>query len=254
MASLVKRGAAVALGLLSVVGGYAVLLSRPEMLFRHRLEHPSFLVHSRTPLPESIVAALDSAAFRLAASPLAQRNVARVFVTGTPGWHAFFTGPGRHAMAKNYELGNSIYVPMLDAPTLEVVHFDGRRAPIASILAHEAAHTEFQRAVGGARALWRLPFWKKEGYSEFVAYGDSVRLGDMVTALRSTDATITWPRSNPVPRRYFEAEAAWRYLVEVRRMSVAQIVNTREPIPVILREMMSALPAADSGRDHRSPN
>jgi hypothetical protein len=215
------------------------------------MKHAAFLVHSRSPLPVSMVASLDSAAFRLAASPLGQQHVARVFVTATPRWYAFFTGPGRRAMAKNYELGNSIFLPMLDTTTHEVVHFDGRRAPMASILAHEAAHTEFQRAAGGVRALWRLPFWKKEGYSEFVAYGDSVPFDDMLTALRTPVATIAWPRPNPVPRRYFEAEAVWRYLVDVRHMSVAEVINSSEPLAMFLREMTNAIPAPDSLRDYR---
>jgi hypothetical protein len=239
--------------LLAVVAGYAALLAHPEILFRHRLVHEASVIHARAPVPSAVRVALDSAAGRLRRSALGQTSVARVFVTGTPGWYAFFTGPGRRAMAKNYELGNSIYLPMIEATALEVVHFDGRRGPLASILAHEAAHTELQRAVGGVRSLWRLPFWKKEGYPELVAYGDSIRLDDMIAALRAHGATITWPRSHPVPRRYFEAETVWRYLVHDRQMSVTQVVATTEPLPSILNEMTTAARPIDTPPGDQRP-
>jgi len=44
-------------------------------------------------------------------------------------------------MARNYEFHNSIFVPQLDLTSGNVVHFDGKTAPIALILAHEMTHT-----------------------------------------------------------------------------------------------------------------
>jgi hypothetical protein len=139
-------------------------------------------------------------------------------VTGSSRWYAFFNGPYRSAIARNYEFNNSIFVPQLDLGSASVVHFDGRTAPIATILAHEMTHTLSQRRLG-LIGSWRTPSWKKEGYAEYV--GDP-RTEPLREDLRMLDSP---PSDFGVPRRYFEALILWRYLVEVCKMTFDQIMD-----------------------------
>jgi hypothetical protein len=72
-----------------------------------------------------------------------------------------------------------------------------------NVLAHEAMHTYLGRRVG-LLATWRLPWWKKEGYAEYVA---SAGLAD-----------------SEAPPRYQEAARAWRHLLIDAGWSFDQVI------------------------------
>ena len=218
---------------------YGALLARPEPLFAYAHTRGDFVVHSRTPLGLRLDASLDSAGQRLAASPLHRpRQRHRVFVAGSWEWYSFLAGPGRRAMAKNYELGNSIFVPAVDTAAAQIVHFDGRREGVANIVAHEAAHSDLQREAGGAIALWRLPFWKKEGYPEMVAYGDTLDAEEMHALLTGNVGGLVNRRPGvTIPRRYVEAEAVWRVLLQNRGLSVRQVLDSSLDARAVLKEL-----------------
>ena len=121
-------------------------------------------------------------------------------------------------MARNYELGNPIYLPALSSDAERVVHFDGREEATASILAHEATHTLVQHAIG-LLAGWRLPWWKKEGYAEHVGSG-RLRAHRVKSAQSPFD-------SSPVPGAYDRARRFWQYLIEERGMTFREIIDAR---------------------------
>jgi hypothetical protein len=129
-------------------------------------------------------------------------------------------------MAKNVELRNAIFLPAIDLDRGRVVQFDGRSSPIASIVAHEATHTDVQRTAGGMRALWRLSFWQKEGYAEVVGHGDSLSATDALALLRTArDGKVVRSPGDTVPRHYFEAELFWRYLTQVGGRTPAEVLG-----------------------------
>lgn len=225
--------------LLLVTVSYVLLLGHPELLFDKQIERGDFALYARQRIDTGIAQVLDTAQTRLIASPLYRSGRRRVFITGSSRWHAFFTGPGYRAMAKNFELGNSIYIPSLDSTATHIVHFDSRRALLAPVLVHEAAHTDLQRHVGLLR-LWRLPFWKREGYSEMVAYGDTMTVADVRRLLSSPGQIVQRLPDMPVPRWYYEAEAAWRFLVQYRGATIDQVLTTNEPLPVIVDQIRNA--------------
>jgi len=202
-----------------LITAYGAVLAFPEPLFAHKYSYKNFVVYSRTPIDDRIRPELDVVSQRLARSELNDPNIVhRVFVAGSSFWYTFFNGPYRGAVARNYEFNNSIFVPQLDLSSEKVVHFDGRTAPIATILAHEMTHTLSQKRLGLIRS-WRTPSWKKEGYAEYV--GDP-RTEPLIEDLRmlervGDDATV--------PKRYFEAAILWRYLADIRKMSFAEIMS-----------------------------
>ncbi len=202
-----------------IVAGYGTLLAFPEPLFAHKYSYKNFVIYSRTPIDDRIRAELDVVSQRLATSELNDPAIVhRVFITGSSSWYAFFNGPYRGAMARNYEFHNSIFVPQLDLTSGNVVHFDGTAAPIASILAHEMTHTLSQRRLGIIRS-WRTPSWKKEGYAEYIG---NPRTGSLIEDLRILDNA---PDGLAVQKRYFEAALLWRYLADIRKMTFAEIMS-----------------------------
>jgi len=236
---LVRRVLSLCGTALIIIVVYGALLAFPEPLFAHQYAYKNIRIYSRAAFDDRMKAELDVVSQRLAASELnAPAMTHRVFVAGSPAWYAFFNGPYRGAMGRMYEFNHSVFVPQLDLATRKVVHFDGRTAPIAAILAHEMTHTLIQKKLGIIK-VWRLPFWKKEGYAEYIGNPRTVPLAQDVQMLNSlTCNVIPTDNGNDVPRRYFEAALLWRYLAEVRKLSFAEIMNdavVREEVEAQMR-------------------
>jgi len=79
----------------------------------------------------------------------------RIFITESPALYALFNGPYRRAMARNVEIGHAIFVPRLDVVI----------------------------------ASWRLPWWKREGYPEYIGSRGGTEL-DSPPAYRN--AALRW--------------------------------------------------------------
>jgi hypothetical protein len=128
----------------------------------------------------------------------------RVFIADNKYLYTFFNGPYHSAIARNHEIGNAIFVPTLDGKRERIVHFDGRSAGAANILAHEAVHTLMARRLGLYRSL-RLPWWKREGYAEYIASN----LG----------------RSSHAPKQYQDAMKKVICLMETRRLGFGEMIK-----------------------------
>ena len=191
----------------AVVCLYLLVLAFPEPLFAYSLAHENFRVYSRHAVDPRVREILDEVNRRLSRSEI---NVAalthRVFILDTPAWNSFFNGPYRAAMGRNCEIGNAIFIPGLDVRLGRVVHFDGRSAEAASILAHECVHTLVQRRLGLIR-VWKLPFWKKEGYAEYIGVNEA--------------------RSEPEPEPYRRARLRWKVLLETEGQSFDQVIQSK---------------------------
>ncbi len=203
------RRAVVAMAAAAVV--YILLLAFPEPLFSHSLTSSGITFYSRTPLParaETLALAVREKISRAALNDPSVRH--RVFIVNSPVLWALLNGPYRRAIARNVEIRNSILVPTLDWTSLDIVHFDGRRAPAVGILAHEITHTLVQRRIG-LLAVWRLPWWKREGYAEYVGAD-------------SGNASVA-------PPAYQRAMLHWKALLEQRHLGVEEILRTTLPPP-----------------------
>jgi hypothetical protein len=226
--------------LVAVVGLYGLLLAFPEPLFGYRLDEHPFIVYSRAPISHGAVATeLREAGRRLGQSEIRRHGPRhRVFVTGSPFLYRLLNGPYTGGMARNVELTHAILLPKLEAEKGLVVHFDGRTAALAEILAHEATHTFVQERVGFLRAL-RLPFWKKEGYAEYVGL-DFPPAAVLAQALvSSAGSTVELPDGTLHPRRYLEAAAVWAHFHEIRRESFDEILARSETLDSLLTEALA---------------
>jgi hypothetical protein len=200
---------------LGVVATYALVLAFPQPLFSSVVVDANIRLYGREPFQGSAHGLLTEVQSRVAKSGIYDASVRqRVFVTGTPAWYSFFNGPYRVAMARNCELGNAIFLPRLDLQRRQVVHFDGRTADAADILAHEMTHTLMQRRLGLLR-VWRLPWWKREGYASYIGNTESA----------------------PEPERYRQARLRWAYLIEVRHLTFDQVIALDISGDALTREM-----------------
>lgn len=222
-----------------LIGAYLVLLAFPEPLFGNTYQHGFFHVYSRTPLNNKIDLPLDQVEQHVRSSQLYRAQVHRVFILESSPWYTFFNGPYRQAMGRSFEFGNGIFLPQLDLERAEVVHFDGRREEMVWILAHEIMHGLMRQELG-LRREWRLPFWKKEGYPEYVSSGQRIPLRDGILWLSNHErGPVPVGNGYAVPRQYFEAEIAWRYLLDVRKMRFNDVIDSPLTLTEVSSQMMS---------------
>jgi hypothetical protein len=237
----IRRVASLAVAVVLVlVVLYGLLLAFPEPLFAHRIEQGPFIIYSREEVHRELLAPrIQEAQRRLERSEIHRSGAKhRVFVTGSKSLHRLFNGPYFTAIARNTEVGNAIFLPRLDPDGARVVHFDGRSAPLEEILAHEAIHTFVQERLGFVRAI-RLPFWKKEGYAQYLGM-DFFPLEVGGQSLASPERNPRLPGGNPVPRPYFEAALVWAHRMQVEKESFDEVMARREPFSDLLEEALAA--------------
>jgi hypothetical protein len=88
------------------------------------------------------------------------------------------------------------------------------------------------------RAL-RLPFWKKEGYAQYVGL-DFFPLAVGAESLASPEEPPRLPGRDPVPRRYLEAAVVWAYLLQVEGRSFDEVMARQETLPALLERARRA--------------
>ncbi|MGE3511371.1 MAG: hypothetical protein AB7N65_21080 [Vicinamibacterales bacterium] len=235
-----------------VAVSYLLVLRFPQPLFAHTHAAGDFVLHSAVAIPDAVVARVLEAATALIRHSefYDPRERHMVFVTGAPWRHRLFNGPNTAGLARNSEIGERIFVPQLEPATAEVVHFDGRRAPAAPILAHEVTHTYVRRQVGLLSSL-RLPFWQREGYGEYIAFRDPATLPARIRRLTTSSVPSAYVNAAgvSVPRPYYEAGVVWEYLLDVEGRSAAQVLRGQSDAREVIARMTGW---ADRQTDPRS--
>jgi hypothetical protein len=187
---------------------YLLLLAHPGPLFSCSVTYSNITFCSHSPLSPQIANLASAINQRLSTSELYDPAVKqRVFIVDQSWLWTLLNGPYRGAIARNVEIGNPTLVPHLDVERQVITHFDGRHAGALNILTHEAIHTLVKRRIGLLR-LWRLQWWQREGYPEYIA------------SARATHSEA--------PREYQDAAGAWKYLLEQRHLSFDQVVKLQD--------------------------
>jgi hypothetical protein len=184
---------------------YLGLLAHPEPLFSYSARFTNITFYSGSPISPQIGLIASAVVKRLVTSEIYDSTLRqRVFIVDRPWLWNLLNGPYRRAIARNVEIGNAILVPRLDVPRQVITHFDGRSTGAVAVLTHESVHTLVEHRIGLLR-LWRLQWWQKEGYAEYVA---------------SRGGT-----ESEAPDRYRRAAERWKYLLETEHLTFDQVIN-----------------------------
>lgn len=195
---------------------YIALLIHPEPFFSHSASFGNITFYSRSAISPQVAAIASAVEERLLQSEIYDSALRqRVFIVDRAWFWDLLNGPYRHAIARNVEFGNAILIPTLDLPRQSIRHFDGRNAGAVAVLTHEAVHTLVEQHIGLLR-LWRLKWWQKEGYAEYIA-------------------SRGHPQSE-APARYRQAAARWKNLLETEHLTFDQIINLSGADPTLPKQ------------------
>ncbi len=214
------------LGSIGLFAGYLVLLCQPGIFFEHSFTHGGVTLHSDEPIPESALRVLEDAADRLARSPLTQDLRAKdihIYLCNRSWRFMLFANVHYHVGGLTYPpLSRNIFLRESRLDDNRLVGPSGREVPgertLSYFVAHEIMHVLIADGIGPV-AYWRLPDWKNEGYSDFIARGTDFEYQRAVDQLRRGDREMD-PQRSGLYLRYC--------------LLVAYLINRGTPLDVML--------------------
>ena len=209
------------------------------MLFAYEISHDNMTVYSREPLDPNIHALLDRVEAKLAASAINNPNIKpRIFIVSSYGTYRFLSlNVGANSFAKGFPVlpTSNVFVNKSDIATDLVFRdapTDAQRS-LSGVIAHEIAHQLVRARLGYLKNLM-LPTWKQEGYAEYVAGG---------SLLNYERGRQKW-KANPnddTGYKYFKYYMLVKYLIDVKKLSVDELLTRDFDRQALEREVLSSL-------------
>jgi hypothetical protein len=217
------------LGVFGLFFLYGFLLKHPGIFFGHTFTDGRITLHSDEPIPSgSAQQVLERVEQCLLRSPLLHSRAGddiRVYVCNRRWRFVVFAN-------FRYKVGGLTYPPFCNSIFLRAVDFDGDRLigpsgkavpgerTLTYFVVHEIMHTLLGNELGAA-GYWRLPAWKDEGYSDYIAKGRSFHYDDALAQLRRGDPEMDPKRSG----LYLQYNLLVAYLLDRKRISVDELLN-----------------------------
>ena len=190
------------LGSIGLFAGYLLLLCHPGSFFGHSYTHGGITLHSDEPIPEAARLVLEDAEDRLAQSPLTQdlsnKNI-HIYICNRSWRFMLFANFHYHVGGLTYPpLSRNIFLRESRLDDNRLVGPSGREVPgertLSYFVAHEIMHVLIADRIGPV-AYWRLPDWKNEGYSDYIARGTDFEYQRAVVQFRRRDREMDPQRS-----------------------------------------------------------
>lgn len=190
-----RAGLAVAL----VVGVYATLQLRPQVVFAYEARAGNVVLHARTPLPPQARSIAEEARQRVSRSPLyVPEDRYDVFFCDSSALFAFFNPTEPKAGGTANEITRHVFMRPAVIERDRLIGYSGREVPgertLTYFVAHEIAHVMVSRRVGRL-AHRRLSPWQREGYPDYLAKAGSFDFAAARRALQAGDEALDPRRS-----------------------------------------------------------
>ena len=190
------------IGSIGLFVGYLALLCHPGIFFGYSSSHGGITLHSDEPIPEAAGRVLEDAADRLAESPLTQdlrTKDIHIYICNRSWRFMLFANIHHQVGGLTYPpLSRNIFLRESRLDENRLVGPSGREVPgertLSYFIAHEIMHVLIADRIGPV-AYWRLPDWKNEGYSDFIARGTDFEYQHAVVQLRRGDREMDPQRS-----------------------------------------------------------
>lgn len=201
---------------------YLVAQIAPHAAFVHVTEEGRFTLQSDRPISTTERTAMLEASKRILASGLDDPAMRHdVFLCHDAARFAFFAPFNRRGLG----ITNSFGVSFVRA---------GTKRSLASLIAHERTHAMLAHRYGVLARAW-MEEWKLEGICEYVA-GDisfDIKLGKSLLRAGQSDASNAF--------RYFTYWLAVRHMVEVKGLTLQQVIASKQSEAEAIRAAVEAL-------------
>jgi hypothetical protein len=225
----------------AVTAAYVALLIFPDAFFAHTFRRGLIVIRSDEPIPRSAAAVLDHAVRRLADSPLNRPQVERRVYVCNKGWRfILFVNIRYNAGGLTYALlTNNVFLRRSDFDNNRLIGPSGNKVPgertLSYFIAHELAHTLIADRLGTI-GYWRLPTWKDEGYSDYLAKGSDFRMEDTIRKLKRGQTELDPLRSG----LYLRYHLLVAHLLHDKGVSVSKLFETDFDVSELERELRSS--------------
>jgi hypothetical protein len=171
-----RRTRRVILSLLALAIPYAVVLTRPQIVFAYEVRANNVVLHARSPLPGRAAEIAAAALQRVSRSPFyVPTDRYDVYLCDTPGLFAFFAlwhhNVGGFA---DVYLTRNVWLRPSHVERDRLVGPSGAEASgdrtLTYYVAHEITHIMAARRLGRA-GYYRVEKWQQEGYADYVGKG-----------------------------------------------------------------------------------
>jgi hypothetical protein len=151
------------------------------------------------------------------------------------------------AYGQTIPLFYNIFISKVNIGTSEAFNGAGHSRPLPSVVAHELTHVLYENKFGWIKTRlydWldgesksKLGLlWKEEGYAEYIAGGQAINVAEGLQILKGKSD----PHYNKYEVEYFKCWFAIKYLIEVKHLSISQIINMKISLDTVLQQAMIA--------------
>lgn len=231
--------ALLAFGILAVAAVivHTALVLHPTILFRHRIELGRFTVYSDKPISADFEAVVTRADSILSGSGIEVQNFKIRIILSHDHFYNRLTGHRNLAYSTHF---NAVLAGETDTSANEITKGQsGLRLNLTSTLAHEMVHCvqEQQNGFVQTNFINRPPFWKKEGYCEYISQREILeredyQLSRSISALlanqgnRKVPGWLTLEDGFDRPLPYFRARLMVEYLMDIEGMDFEEVMNS----------------------------
>lgn len=148
----------------------------------------------------------------------------------------------KEAYAQTIPGFNNIFAWDANLETDEIFIPSGHSRPLSAVLAHEAIHVLYDKHYGLRKKLLMWVdksehstygfMWKEEGYAEYIAGGSGINMEDGLRILNEGPGVSY----HPYEVDYFRYFLCVKYLVEVKNLTLDQIIYTKMDFNTVLHD------------------
>ena len=236
--------------LLVSVASWLILLFNPSLLYAEKTEYGQITIHHANPLDPAYVEVMDEAISLIKASELYDKDLKidlslfqeGLTYTDLVAWYA--------GKANGYALLNKVGISAkVDFSKnhafwqWEVNDMELRYWGLSEIIAHELTHTLQNH--WDSRFPLKYPWWKIEGYAEYISRKNRYELKKEISRLLSEKNKehkglpwVVFEDGTGAPFSYFEATLKIQYLMEVKHLSYLDILSNELSEASVYKEML----------------
>ncbi|MCH9756284.1 MAG: hypothetical protein K0U37_03700 [Gammaproteobacteria bacterium] len=151
----------------------------------------------------------------------------------------------KEAYAQTTSFFDNISAWNINLKTNEAFVSSGHHRPLSAVLAHESVHVLYDKHYTLRKKLLIMSdeserstygfMWKEEGYAEYIAGGSGINMKDGLQILNGHPNASY----HPFEVDYFKYFLTIKYLIEVKKLSLDQIVHTKMDFNTVLRDAMN---------------